>query len=387
MSQTKLLKTDSPSTDDESVTAQPNRLLDWISQRRWYLIGSLSVLILAQSAARQAETPAMQATRQTIEAMSKVERDRLRHNQQQFQKLSTKDVQRIRDVHAAVQSRPQLSKTVSQFHAWLATLSLPQREKLLAATEATDRVQMVQRLMTESVSAPGRSFAPLTDMAARPSFSSLRVPSHDFERMMVAIARWIEHPDSPETDSPIDMLEYHTFIMAGLMDRILPLWSKPASRPGNRLRPVFPEELRTVVFDELSDSRMKRMLQERPATHQNMMAMLIVVRGLFEEARRTVKTLRPSDAELARIAESLPETRRKYLEAMPQELADRHLQQLWLGRQLTPEAAENLSRLWMMFDKMLNRSTGGQRVGSGTNRQGRDSTGFPPTSDTGNQDR
>ena len=130
MSETSLLKTDSPS-DDESVPSRPQRVREWISRNRWYLAGALIVLMLARAEAKRAETPRMQSNRQAIEQMSRVQRDRLRHNQQQFQKLSKGDRQRIHTIHAAVQTDPQLDETVSQFHAWLATLPLQAREKLL----------------------------------------------------------------------------------------------------------------------------------------------------------------------------------------------------------------------------------------------------------------
>ena len=81
MSETKLLKTDSPSRNGDTVSKQPDRLLSWFSDNRWYLAVAIVVLMIARSEAKRSETPAMQRNRQSIEEMSRVERDRLRHGQ------------------------------------------------------------------------------------------------------------------------------------------------------------------------------------------------------------------------------------------------------------------------------------------------------------------
>ena len=73
MSETKLLKTDSPSQDGEPVPQKTNRMLRWFSDNRWYLAGTVVVLMMARSEAKRAETPTMKRNRQAIEEMSCVE--------------------------------------------------------------------------------------------------------------------------------------------------------------------------------------------------------------------------------------------------------------------------------------------------------------------------
>lgn len=378
MSETKLLKTDSPSANGEGSGKQ-NRILAWLSDNRWYLAAALVVLIMARSEAKRAETPTMKRNRQSIEEMSRVERDRLRHNQEQFQKLDREDVKRVKAIHDAVQNDPQLNETMSQFHSWLATLSLPDREKLLATSNPEDRLQIVRRLQAKVQPLPsGNNFRPTQDIASRTQFANLRVSLRDYERMMTAAAEWAKISSTPKTKTPLGLLEYHALVLAGTMDRVLPGWKFAVNRTGNRPRPMFPNELRKVLLAQLSDANMKRAIQSKPSTTQNMMTMMLLARGLFDETRRVAESLKPTDEELDRVFQNLPENRRKAIGAMPKELGDRYLQQMWVTRRLPADAGENLSRLWSMFEKILNRSPNGQGNGTGPNRQRFDGGGFRP---------
>ena len=368
MDDTRRLRTDSPSGNArEAVSARPNRVF------RWYLAGALFVLMMARSEARRAETPAMQRNRQAIEAMSRIERDRLRHNQQQFQKLSSAELERVKAIHDAARSDAQLDKTVSQFHTWLATLSLSQREQLLATSQTEDRLQIVRHLMTTpEPSSRSSEFNSEPDGAARFLSSNLRISPRDYERMMQAGAEWIKLPAPAESATPIELLEYHVSTLAALMDQILPAWRATANRPGNRTRPAFPDELRLVLFEQLSDPNLKKMIQDRPAVQQNMLVMTLLARGLFDESRRVVKSLQPTGSELDRVYRNLPEERRKTLDSLPEEFADRQLQQLWISRRLSSEAGESLARLTMLFDRMLFRPAPGIRNGAGPGRPERE---------------
>jgi hypothetical protein len=373
MSETRPLKTDSPSDGGEIVSAKTNPVFRWIGSNRWYLAGALGVLMIARSEARRAETPVMQSNRQAIEDMSRVERDRLRHNQQQFQKLSKSELKVVKAVHEAVQSDSGLDNTVTRFHAWLATLSLSQREDLLATSQAEDRLQVVRHLLTAAEAVPhDGEVDPELDAANRVPYSNLRISLPDYERMMLAGAEWAKLPTTPESNSPLDLLELHVSTLAALMDRITPGWRVAVSRPGNRPRPMFPDELRRVLFEQLSDSNLKKMIQDRPAVQQNMLVMTLLARGLFDESRRVTRSLRPTAADIERVYESIPEDRRKLLDSMPKEFADRHLQQQWISRRLSPQASESLTRLTILFDRLMNRPPTGSRSTTGTGRPGRD---------------
>lgn len=369
MSETKLLKTDS-SSNAETVPAKRNRILAWFSDNRWYLAGAIVVLMMARSEAKRAETPAMRQNRQAIEEMSRVERDHLRHNQQQFEKLSRKDVQRVKLIHDAAQNDSQLDKTIAEFHSWLATLSVGEREELLKTTNVEDRLQMIRRLKAKTASPPPKQeFKPALDMATRTQFANIRISLGDYEEMMRAAARWVGLPSEPANKNSLGQLEYHSTVLAGIMDRILPGWRSAVNRTGTRPRPLFPDELRKILLGKLGDPNMRRAITSRPANTQNMMVMTLLARGLFDETRRVAVSLKPTDEELDRVFQNLPEIRRKQIANMPKELGDRYLQQMWVTRRLSPEAGESLSRLWIMFDKLLNRPPNAQINGAGTGRQ------------------
>ena len=369
MSETKLLKTDSPSQDGEPVPKKTNRILRWFSDNRWYLAGTFVVLMMARSEAKRAETPAMKRNRQAIEAMSRVERDRLRHNQQQFARLSRKEVQRVRTIHDAAQKEPQLDQTITQFHTWLATLSLPEREQLLATTNVEDRLQILRRLRARvEPSSPRHESKPILDMAPRNQFANLRIPLHDYERLMRAGAEWVELPTEPASKTSLGQLEYHTSVLASMMDKVLPGWRTAASRTGNRPRPMFPDELRKMLLAQLSDPGMRRAIIGRPTTTQNMMVMTLLARGLYDETRRVAGMLKPTDEELDRDFRDMPENRRKGIGSMPKEIGDRYLQQMWVARRMSPDAGQSLSKLWGLFEKLMHRPPGNQGSGAGINR-------------------
>jgi hypothetical protein len=384
MSETKLLKTDSSSIDDESVSKQPNRILRWFSDNRWYLAGALVVVIMARSEAKRAETPAMKRNRQAVEEMSRVERDRLQHNQQQFEKFSRQEVQRVRAIHDSAQNDPQLDETITQFHSWLATLSLPERENLLRTSNPEDRLHIIRRLQAKVEPPPSqRDLRPTLDTATRTQFANLRVPLHDYQQMMRAGAEWVRLPSEPANKTSLGQLEHHASVLAAILDKILPGWRTAVSRAGNRPRPIFPDELRKLVLSKLSDPNMRRAITGRPANTQNMMVMTLLARGLFDETRRVAVSLKPTDAELDRVFQNLPETRRKAIGNMPKEMGNRYLQQMWVTRRLSPKAGESLSRLWSLFDKVLNRPPNGQGNGAGTSRQRFNGGGFRPNGKQG----
>ncbi len=379
MSETKLLKTDSPSRNGDTVSKQPNRLLSWFSDNRWYLAGAIVVLMIARSEAKRSETPAMQQNRQSIEEMSRVERDRLRHNHEQFQKLSRQQVERVRTIHAAAQKDSQLDRTISEFHSWLATLPLTEREELLATSNVEDRLQTIRRLKAEAETpSASQEFKPSLDNATRNQLTNLRVPPRDYERMMRAAAKWAELEDFPTAKTQLGLLEHHSTVLAAIMDKVLPGWRLAASRSANRPRPIFPDELRLVLLEQLTDSNMKRVIQGRPPTTQNMMAMMLLARGLFDETNRVAQSLNPDDDDLERVFQNLPEARRKFIGDLPDEIRDRFLQQIWVTRKLSPDAADSLSKLGTIFERLLNRPPIGQGNGIAPNRQRFDAGGFRP---------
>ena len=388
MSETKLLKTDSPSSSGETVSKEPNRLQRWLSDNRWYLAAAIVALMMARSEAKRAETPAMDRNRQAIEEMSRVERDRLRHNQQQFQKLSRQQLEQVKTIHTAAQNDPQLDRTISQFHSWLATLSLAEREELLATTNVEDRLQTIRRLKAEVETPPAsEDFKPLLDIASRNQLTNLRATPHDYARMMRAAAKWAELPDTPRAKTPLGLLEHHSTVLAAIMDKVVPGWRSATNRSTNRPRPMFPDELRQVLLEQLTDPNMKRVIQAKPSTTQNMMAMMLLARGLFDETHRVAQSLKPTDEELDRVLQNLPEARRESIADLPKEIGDRYLQQMWVARRLAPDAGNSLSRLWSMFEKLLNRPPNGQGNGTMPNRQRFEAGGLRPAGRPDGKDR
>ena len=264
MSETKLLKTDSPSKDGEPVSEKPNRILTWLGDNRWYIAGTLVVLMIARSEAKRAETPEMRKNRQVIEEMSRAERNRLRHNQEQFENLSRKGVQRVQRIHDAAQNNQRLDKTIAEFHSWLATLSLGEREELLATVNVEDRLQIIRRVKTKAASPPSQQESkPALDMATRTQFANLQVSLHDYERMMIAGAKWLNLPSESANKTASGQLEYHSSVLAAILDEILPGWRTTMSRTGNRPRPMFPDKLRKALLAKLSDPNIRQAISGR----------------------------------------------------------------------------------------------------------------------------
>lgn len=351
-------------SEPEQQPGRSNRILNWISERRWLLASALVVLMMVRSEAQRAESFAMRQNRQVIEGMSRVERERLRHNFDKFQGLSSKEVEQVRSIHAVISKEPALERTLSQFHSWLASLTFEQRERIRRQPDPARRLEMIRSFI------PGHPMPDIFESTpSRTQFSNLRLDGEEFERMMRAAASWVGMPTKPATPTPRGVLEYHTRVLSAVMDRILPGWQKQLERPGNRPRPVFPDSLRIAVLESLTDPDLKRMAGERPELQQNIMAMMLLARGLLDETRRLAKTLKPTEDELLEVYLTLPEVRRKALDEMPQDFYDRILTQMWVTRQIEPDAGKNLSKLASLFERLMNRSpNGGFRKNDTVNR-------------------
>lgn len=113
-----------------------------------------------QPAAAVPETP--QQRRQRIEQLSPAEKEQLRNKQQRFQELSLEERQRLIAFDQQVAADPaaaQLSAVLEGYHAWLAKMPAVARAELLAL-EPGRRIERIQQLHDEEQRRLARQLSP-----------------------------------------------------------------------------------------------------------------------------------------------------------------------------------------------------------------------------------
>jgi len=110
--------------------------------------GVLPLLVVSLGAGVPGAT-GEQASRQRIHEMSQVQRDRLRSNYETFLALPAVKQDAYRQIRRAVEEDDrqggQLRRVVRNYHQWLKTLSLWQRDELRQETDARARMKLVRR--------------------------------------------------------------------------------------------------------------------------------------------------------------------------------------------------------------------------------------------------
>lgn len=347
----------------------------WLSDYAWLLAGCLFVLVAVRSSAEQAEDASMREHRQRIEEMPSTDRERLRHNQSEFESLSTPEERRCRELHEAVSQNQKLDQTLTAWHNWLATLSIDQREKILQTTDPSERIKMIRSYREQERSR--------RDWSGRRTFESqwgrgpggpVRFSPQDYLAMLQVTARWCEIPiEAPGSDAK-SVLADHVLIITEMLDRVFPGWDRLGTGDGprgSRSRPEFPPELRQGLVSVISDPALQRMLKERPdfgqggagrgaGTSQNLMLMSFFIRGLFDEARRLVVHDQLSDDERLAVYLGLPEHKRAELDRLPREMFKFRIQWISMLKTLEPEAAGRFERLSRMFERIYRKPGSGQ---------------------------
>lgn len=356
-----------PKTSDAQA-GSARRILTWLSDYAWLMAGCLFVLVAVRSGADRAEDTGMRENRKRIEEMPRTDRERLQHNQTEFQKLNDQEEKRLRELHEAVNRDEHLNRTLTAWHNWLATLTIEQREEIFQAKNHRERMDAIHRLRQDEHGRrgpPGRHM--LDPQLFRSQKQPVRFTPEDYQAMLKVAARWCDVPVEPERDDPKAKLSHHALIVTRLLDRVFPGWDQPGDPRQSRSRPDMPRELRDDLVAVLSDPVVQRAFRDRPefpqgaspGAIQSMMLMSFFARGLFEETRKVagVKPLTEDERMAAYLR--LPEKARLEFDRLPREQFDFRIRWVTTLKSLDGETSERLGRLTSLFERITSRRPGG----------------------------
>ncbi|MDA0586482.1 MAG: hypothetical protein O3C17_00580 [Planctomycetota bacterium] len=360
---------DGPATDPP--LSRLVRVKRWLGENIWLVIGSGVVLMMAPSAARDAESTEMRANREKIEGMTQTERDLLLSNFDSWRKLPQSDRRSVRAMHEVVAKDEQLSKTLAAYHTWLASVSSVSyefRERILNEKDVEKRLRMIKGHLGWAPDQPriGPDEPPYEPIGQDAFFIGLqRGPSlldRDFEDVIEVIAKWCGAPNAPPGHTPVELLKYHLDVLelAGTKLRDMRSVDGPVCVPEK----VVTDILNAIGNDERKDE-IAILVGDNPAAL--LMLLLRSIRG--EDIRRIAMTNGPM---LDEYYEQLPAPRRQYLDRLQEKERSMRIAWMWVEEKM-PGAMDMMKR-FMRF----NREPGDGRFQPGVRR---------PFIPNGNRDR
>lgn len=262
------------------------------------------------------------ARRERVAAMSPEEKEQLLHKERRFLELAADDQQRLRDLHAALQTDPQAAPwwtVMLRFHDWLVDLPTPQRGELLRL-EGDDRVARIKQLQREQASLLSRQLSP---------------------QDMDAVVRWTEQRILDKMDSvakrkleQFSELDRRRHVIYFTTQR----WKELG--PGN-LPPVTPDEVRKLL-DMLSPAARQQLQQalDQPQKFQLQQLVAGWVRqslGQFLAAQvgQRMQLAEATDERLKKFfEEELSKSERERLLSLPAEVMQRELRRAYMMSRL-----------------------------------------------------
>lgn len=317
----------------------------------------------------------LERRRERVEAMSKVERDQLRHNFEVYQGLSEEQRTRCRKLHQAVASDSDLKATMENYLEWLKTLSPWKREELRKEKDPEKRMKLIRQFKQDQDEKRDERSEWYRGGRGRWGYVP-KLDSDEFAALTDKIEAHLQLP--PHKQRELDFLkgfERHVKVVRALL--FLP--SEVSQVDGLRVRQL-PDELVNRLIQAVPNDRDRRILESKPeGDHRRGTFIGMLFRSLFAEAWNEFERNPPTDDELHEYFMSLEGEPRDELMRAPANEAKSKL--LWkyfheksYGRQI-----HSLSRsLWN------SRSMGGGQRPSGPRDEGRiDRKSRPFSSGTG----
>lgn len=316
---------------ENATDTEPSRLArirGWLGENLWLVIGCLVVLMMAPSAAKDAETPEMRENRTRIEAMTQTERDLVLSNFESWQKLKKNERDPLRDMHKAVSKDEDLSRTLENYHTWLASVSSDSyelRDRLLKEKDPQKRLRMIEgHLKRGGPGGNGHSNPGTGSSMDGPDFlvGLQRGPSlfgKDFEEVMVVIGDWAGAPKPPTDRAPMKMLKHHLQVIELAGGKLRGM----KSSPGEPVR--IPEQVVEDYLAAISNRERRDEIAIVIGEEPQALLMLLMRSIRTEDIRRIAMTNSP---QLEEYYESMPIQRRKFLDRFQGK--DRTMRLAWM---------------------------------------------------------
>jgi hypothetical protein len=339
----------------------------WLGENVWLVIGGCVVLMMAPSAARDAESTEMRENRARIEDMTQTERDLLLSNFDAWRKLPPKDRRRLRDMHDVVSTDEGLSETLTEYHTWLASVSSNSyefRDRLLTETDSDKRLRMIKGQLDRKRKGMGPNqqggMQGPNDPATGPEafFTGLQhgpfLFGRDFESVIDVIGEWCGVPRPTGERPPVVVLKYHLNVLdqAGTKLRDMRSGDGPVRVPGK----VVADILNAISNEERRDE-IAIVVGNNPTA-----LLILLLRSIrSEDIRRIAMTNGPM---LDEFLEQLPPQQRLDLKRLPDKERTMRLTWMWVERNI-PGAMDSMKRfMW------ANREPGQGRFQPGNRKPG-----------------
>lgn len=374
--------TNQPANAQNAAATEPPlsrlaRVKRWFGENAWLVIGGVVVLMMAPSAARDAETREMRANRAKIEGMTQTERDLVLSNFDSWQKLPQKERVSLRAMHDVVSKEKELSDTLAEFHTWLAGVSSNSyeiRDRILDETDPEKRLRIIEGHLGRKRKGaqpepytgpyePGGSESGSGEPGSDHPDSFLNMiqrgpilVGRDFEDAIDVIGKWCDVSRPSGSPTPVDVLKYHLDVLeqAGTKLRDMRRGDGPVRVPdkvvADILNAVSNEEQRKQIVNNVSDN---------PAA-----LLMLLLRSIRSEDIRRIAT--NNGPMLEEYFEKLPPQQRLFLNRLNEKERKMRLTWMWVEENI-PGAMESMKRFMR-----VNREPGQGRFQPGVRRPGQE---------------
>lgn len=371
-----------PAASQQTAATEPPisrlaRFRRWVGENVWLVIGGFVVLTMAPSAARDAETPGMRANREKIEGMTQTERDLVLSNFDSWQKLPQKERLRLRAVHDAVSKDEELSRTLAEYHTWLASVSSNSfeiRDRILEEPDLEKRLRIIEGHLgrkrkgpqTEPQMAPYKpgTDQPGTDQPGGDNPDSFlnaiqlgpSLFGRDFEGAIDVIGEWSGVPRPSEAGTAVGVLKYHLDVLEQAGKKLREM------RSGNG--PVrVPDKVVTDILNAISNEERRDEIAIVVGDNPAALLMLLLRSIRSEDIRRIAMKNGPM---LEEFFEKLPGPQRTFLNRLNEKERTMRLTWIWVEANI-PGAMDSMKRFMR-----VNRESG--RFQPGNRRPGQENS-------------
>ena len=361
---------------------------------RWFIFGGIACLIVVPVllGAGKSELDSDQARRRRIEQMTAVERERLKHNFEMFQRLPRDRRQRYRQLNQAVEGDAGLQKTMASFASWLKTLSPWQRDELRKESDSQKRIDLIhffkQKQDSKREQQSNAYAGHVTPTMRRFMGSGPKLKQHDLEAVLKVIEQSLPLPPSGRRElEALSGVERHI--------RVVETALKASGKPTPFGRSRWPEpELLDEMIAAISDDQVRKSLRaNRQPDRVRMGVVIMVIKGVGAEVQAEMERQQPTDDDFKRFFTELDGKDRDEIMRLPPDQAKQRLRWKYYmqNRDSLPRAAYDFRRLMQrLMPRSGKRPSGGERPefdGGNKRRPPFDQKGREPQFDGGGRGR
>jgi gas vesicle protein len=319
------------------------RIKGWLGENLWLIIGCVVVLMMAPSVAKDAETPEMRENRTRIEAMTQTERDLVLSNFESWRKLKKNERDSLRKMHEAVSKDEDLSRTLENYHTWLASVSSDSyelRDRLLKEKDPQKRLRMIEgQFKRGGPGGKGHSNPGTGPSFVGPDFmvGLQRGPSllgRDFEAVMVVIGDWAGVPKPPTDRVPMKMLKHHLQVINLAGDKLRTMKTSP--RASVRIPEQVVEDYLAAISNRQRREEIALMIGDDPQA----LLMLLMRSIRTEDIRQIAMTNSPL---LEEYYKSMPIQRRRFVDRFQDKERMMRLAWMWVEEKV-PSLMDTMRR-------------------------------------------